>query len=128
MSLSSVALVVALQGAPPQAPETLPLDVLYAGNPDTPYSAAWQAFLAAHVRHLRFVAGRTLKRADLAGIDLLVVDGEVEAHDAKGNLQLKSEKIQLRLADLQGLPVVLMGGEGGSLADGLHLKTSWHHG
>lgn len=108
--------------------EHLPLRVLYAGNAGTPYSAAWTKFLGEHVDEVRFVAGRDLRRTDLAGVDLLIVDGEVEDHDANGQLRLKSEHIELRLADLQGVPVVLMGGQGGFLSDQLNLKTSWHHG
>jgi hypothetical protein len=59
---------------------------------------------------------------------LLVVDGEVESHDAQGEMHLKSEKIKLALEDLQGFPVVMMGGQGGFLSDDLKLKTSWHAG
>jgi hypothetical protein len=29
------------------------------------------------------------------------------------------------LDELQGIPVVLMGGQGGMLSDDLHLKSSW---
>ncbi|MCB9877876.1 MAG: hypothetical protein H6835_09770 [Planctomycetes bacterium] len=132
----SVALVVALQAPVLQQDpvshgdpaEQLPLRVLYAGNADTPYTAAWLRFLGAHVDAVTFVAGRDLRARQLTGIDLLIVDGEVEAHDASGQLSLKSEHIELALDDLQGLPVVLMGGQGGFLSDTLHLKTSWHHG
>lgn len=107
------------------AAETLPLRILYAGNEGTPYSAAWQEFLAAHARETKFVAGGALTRADLAGFDLLVIDGEVTV---PGQPSLKSEKIRLVLDELQGFPVVLMGGQGGFVSDDLHLKTSWHAG
>jgi hypothetical protein len=110
------------------AAEKLPYSVLYAGNPGTPYSAAWEKFLGEHAARVQFVAGSALKRADLAGFDLLVIDGEVEAHDAQGELRLKSEKVQLVLDELQGFPVVLMGGQGGFVSDDLKLKTSWHAG
>lgn len=114
----------------PQDPpaEKLPLSVLHAGNPGTPYSAAWQEFLAAHTTRARFVAGSALKKEDLAGFDVLVIDGEVATHDDKGEVRLKSEKIRLTLDDLQGFPVVLVGGQGGFVSDELHLKTSWHSG
>lgn len=113
-----------------QAPgaEKLPLRVVYAGNAGTPYSAAWEKFLGEHVARTKPVSGRLLTRDDLAGFDLLVVDGEVESHDAKGELRLKDEKLPLMLEDLQGFPVVLMGGQGGFFSDELKLKTSWHSG
>jgi len=108
--------------------EKLPLSVLYAGNPGTPYSAAWEKFLSEHTTRVQFVAGSALKRADLAGFDLLVIDGEVESHEKGAELTLKSEKVKLALDELQGFPVVLMGGQGGFVSDDLHLKTSWHAG
>ena len=122
-----LALGLALPALPQQQPavEKLPLQVLYAGNPDTPYSAAWEAFLAEHCARVEFVAGSALKSEDLEGFDLLVVDGEVSV---PGEQSLKSEKIQLVLDDLQGFPVVLMGGQGGFLSDELELKTSWQAG
>jgi len=129
MSATLVALsLVALLARQSPEPERLPLAVLYAGNSGTPYSAAWQAFLADHTARVVFVPGRELTPEALVGFDLLVVDGEVEEHDAEGRLSLKSEPIALHLSDLQGVPVVLMGGQGGFLSDALHLKTSWHHG
>lgn len=108
------------------ASEKLPFSVLYAGNPGTPYSAAWEKFLGEHATKVKFVAGSALKRDDLAGFDLLVIDGEVTVKGAE--LQLKSEKVQLALDELQGFPVVLMGGQGGFVSDDLKLKTSWHAG
>lgn len=115
----------ALQSPPA---EKLPYSILYASNAGTPYSAAWEKFLGEHAAKVRFVAGADLKAADLAGCDLLVIDGEVESHDANGQMQLKDEKLRLALDELQGFPVVLMGGQGGFVSDDLHLKTSWHAG
>ena len=43
-------------------------------------------------------------------------------------MRLKSEKIKLSLDELQGFPVVMMGGQGGFFSDDLKLKTSWHAG
>ncbi|MBK7645397.1 MAG: hypothetical protein IPJ19_20560 [Planctomycetes bacterium] len=108
------------------ASERLPFSVLYAGNPGTPYSAAWEKFLGEHATKVKFVGGSGLKREDLAGFDLLVIDGEVTVRGEQ--LSLKSEKVKLVLDDLQGFPVVLMGGQGGFVSDDLHLKTSWHAG
>ncbi len=109
-------------------PEKLPWKLLYAGNAGTPYTAAWQAFLAEHAASVRVVSGSALQATDLAGVDVLIIDGEVESHGAGGELRLKSEKIKLTLDDLQGVPVVLMGGQGGFVSDDFNLKTSWHHG
>lgn len=113
------ALAFLLVHALPQAPanETLPITVLYAGDADTPYGAAWQRFLGAHVMRVKSIARAELKREHLNGFDLLVVDGDPSGKQAR-----------LTLDDLQGFPVVLMGGQGGHLADDLHLKTSWHYG
>lgn len=110
------------------AGEKLPLQILYAGNAGTPYSAAWEKFLGEHSTRVKFISGSALKREDLAGFDLLVIDGEVESHGAGGELKLKNEKVKLVLDELQGFPVVLMGGQGGFVSDELHLKTSWHAG
>jgi len=106
--------------------EKLPIKVLYAGNAGTPYTAAWERFLGAHTQRVQFVSGGALKHEDLAGFDLLVIDGEVTVPGEE--LSLKSEKVQLVLDQLQGFPVVLMGGQGGFLSDDLKLKTSWRAG
>jgi hypothetical protein len=108
------------------AAEKLPLQILYAGNAGTPYSAAWEKFLGEHSARVQFVSGSAVKKADLAGFDLLVIDGEVTVPGEQ--LSLKSEKVKLVLDELQGFPVVLMGGQGGFLSDELKLKTSWHAG
>lgn len=123
-----VPILLSLLAMQDTAAEKLPLKILYAGNAGTPYSAAWARFLGEHATEVKAVVGGELTAADLAGFDLLVIDGEVEAKSASGQVQLKSEKIALTLADLQGVPVVLMGGQGGFLSDELKLKTSWQHG
>jgi len=128
MSIPILLLLACLIPAQTPATEKLPLEILYAGNAETAYSGAWMEFLGEHAERVRFVAGKELKLADLAGFDLLVVDGEVESHDANGELKLKNEKLKLTLEELQGFPVVLMGGQGGFFSDELKLKTSWHAG
>ena len=128
MTLPLVALLVSALALQAPPPEKLPLRVVYAGNAGTPYSVAWQGFLAEHTAEVKFVTGSALRPTDLAGFDVLVIDGEVESKGPDGELQLKSEKIRLTLDDLQGVPVVLMGGQGGFLSDELKLKTSWQHG
>lgn len=114
--------------APSPQDEKLPLRILYAGNAGTPYTAVWEHFLAAHTASVKVISGSAMRRADLDGFDLLVVDGEVEARNAKGEPSLKSEKFHVTLDELQGFPVVMVGGQGGFFADDMHLKTSWHHG
>lgn len=126
----SVALAVLQtpQSPAPASVEKLPLRILYAGNAGTPYTAAWERFLAEHTAAVKVVSGSALQRTDLDGFDVLVVDGEVDARDEKGEPKLKSEKIDLALDELQGFPVVLVGGQGGVFSDALRLKTSWRHG
>jgi hypothetical protein len=126
MVATLLSLVLAALALQQPAAEKLPLQVLYAGNPGTPYSAAWEKFLGEHTARVKFVAGSALKRADLEGFDLLVIDGEVTVKGAE--LQLKSEKVKLVLDELQGFPVVLMGGQGGFVSDDMNLKTSWKAG
>lgn len=125
------AVLVVLQA--PQSPvpdpvEKLPLRILYAGNADTPYTKAWEQFLGEHTNGVKVVSASALQRSDLDGFDVLIVDGEVESRDEKGEPRLKSEKVPLHLDQLQGFPVVLVGGQGGVLSDELRLKTSWSHG
>lgn len=132
-TLSALVLAFLLQSntepaAQSRPAEQLPFKVVYAGNAGTPYTAGYEKFLKNHFAEVKLVAGSAVRRADLAGFDILIIDGEVESKDSSGNLQLKSEKIQLTLDDLQGFPVVLMGGQGGFLSDELKLKLSWAHG
>jgi hypothetical protein len=124
------ALVAPQSPAPSASPpsEKLPLRVLYAGNAGTPYTVAWEHFHAEHTAGVKVISGSALRRADLDGFDLLVVDGEVESRNAKGEPSLKSEKFHVTLDELQGFPIVMVGGQGGFFADEMHLKTSWHHG
>ena len=128
MTLLLLPLLVGL--ACPQTPreEKLALQILYAGNAGTPYSAAWEKFLGEHATRVKFISGHALRREDLAGFDLLVIDGEVTSPDAAGQTRLKNEKLNLVLDELQGFPVVLMGGQGGFVSDDLKLKTSWASG
>lgn len=123
-----LAVLQAPQSPAPDPVEKLPLRIVYAGNAGTPYTAAWERFLGEHAASVKVISGGALRRSDLDGFDLLVVDGEVETHDEKGEVRLKSESIRLGLDELQGFPVVLVGGQGGVFSDALRLKTSWHHG
>lgn len=116
--------------APPSDPsnEKLPLRIVYAGNAGTPYTDAWQRFLGDHTDGVKVVSASALQRRDLDGFDVLIVDGEVESRDEKGEPRLKNERVPLHLDQLQGFPVVLVGGQGGFLSDELRLKTSWSNG
>lgn len=128
MKLLALPIPLVLGAHSMQAPERLPLRVLYAGNAGTEYTKAAMGFLSEHAAKVTFVESRKLTTRDFKDIDVLIVDGEVETHDAQGQLQLKSEKINLTLSELQGMPTLLMGGQGGFLADDLKLKLSWRHG
>lgn len=115
--------------SPASAPneEHLPLRVLYAGNAGTAYTAAWRRFLDRHVDLVRVMSASDVTAKDLDGIDVLLIDGEVI--EGEGNdTRIKSERFRLTLDDLQGRPVLLMGGQGGLFADELSLKTSWQYG
>lgn len=117
------------QAPPSAAPsEKLPLRIVYAGNVGTPYTDVWQRFLGEHTDGVKVVSASALQRSDLDGFDVLIVDGEVESRDEKGEPRLKNERVPLHLDQLQGFPVVLVGGQGGFLSDELRLKTSWSHG
>lgn len=107
----------------------LPVRVLYAGNESSPYTDAYVKFLGDHAKSVRSLALSSFRRGDLADVDVLVVGGEVEVKDEKGEFQsLRGEKIGFALDDLQGFPVVLIGGQGGFVSDAFELKTSWSHG
>jgi hypothetical protein len=108
--------------------EKLPLRLLYTGTPTSAYTADWEKFLVEHAASVRVVPATSLRVEDLTDIDVLVVDGEVETRGKNGELRLAIQRIPLTLEDLQGKPVVLMGGQGGAFADDLHLKLSWRHG
>ena len=70
--------VLLLAGALQSPPaEKLPYSILYASNAGTPYSAAWEKFLGEHAARVTSIAGSDLKRSDLAGFDLLVIDGKL---------------------------------------------------
>lgn len=108
--------------------ERLGYSVLYAGNEGTPYTESWRRMLEPRVKSLRVMSLADVEAEDLAGIDVLVIGGEVETRDASGNVRLKSEHYTLSLELMQGFPVVLMGGQGGLVSDAWMLKTSWQHG
>jgi len=116
------------QPAAPAQAEKLPLKLVYAGNANSPYTTAQLEFLEAHAASVKFVPGSKLAAADLKGADVLVIDGEVDTKNEKGEVRLKSEKIDLTLGEVQGMPIVAIGGEGGFFMDNLKLKLSWHHG
>jgi hypothetical protein len=115
--------------APQSRPaERLPLRLLYTGTPGSAYTADWEKFLLEHAASVRVVPASALRVKDLTDADVLVIDGEVESRGKDGEPKLAIQRIPLTLEDLQGKPVVLMGGQGGAFADDLHLKLSWRHG
>jgi hypothetical protein len=84
--------------------------------------------LKEHALSVRVMSAAALTREDLHDADVLIVDGEVQKPGLFGGGDLRIEGIDLDLDDLQELPVVLMGGVRGAVADGLHLKLSWQYG
>jgi len=122
-------LITAFPGGDEPPREALDLSVLYAGNEGTPYTESWRQMLEPRVKSLRVMSLSKLESKELAGVDVLIVGGEVEEKDSNGKMKgLKSEKHELRFDALQGFPVVLMGGQGGFVSDDWKLKTSWRHG
>ena len=63
---------------------------------------------------MKFVAGAKLTAADLKGADVLVIDGEVDTKNEKGEVRLKSEKIDLTLGEVQGCPSLPSAAKGAS--------------
>jgi hypothetical protein len=102
--------------------ERLPLRVLYASEPGTEYSAGWKKFLEEHVAEVRAVAHAELSPELVRAFDVLVIDGEL----MEGGEYKKTEpQIPLRLSQLQGRPVLLMGGVGGKVSTTWGLAGSW---
>lgn len=102
--------------------ERLPLRVLYASEQGTEYSAGWKKFLEEHVADVRAVAHADLTPELVRAFDVLVIDGELQ----EGDQYKKTEpQLPLRLSQLQGHPVLLMGGVGGKVSSAWSLAGSW---
>jgi hypothetical protein len=100
----------------------LPLRVLYAPDADTEYAAGWAELLAAHVDEVHVATHATLTPELVRDFDVLVIDGELmEA----GRYEEGTAAVPLRLSDLQGHPVLLMGGVGGQVSTAWKLAGSW---
>ncbi len=100
----------------------LPLRVLYASDPGTEYSAGWVEFLGAHTAEVRAVGHAELTPELARSFDVLVIDGELQAGDA---YKPQRATVPLRLSELQGQPVVLMGGLGGWISTDWRLAGAW---
>ncbi len=122
MPISALALSCVLLAQSASEPR-LPLRVLYAGDPDTEYSAGWEEFLSAHTAEVRAVGQMELTPELVRAWDVLVIDGELQENG--GAYKRETVRVPLRLADLQGRPVVLMGGLGGMLSTQWLLAGSW---
>jgi hypothetical protein len=112
----------ALVGASPE--DRLPLRVLYASEPGTEYTAGWKKFLEEHVAEVRAVAHADLTPDLVQAFDVLVIDGELQDG---GQYKTKDDRmtLPLRLSQLQGHPVLLMGGVGGQVSTAWWLAGSW---
>jgi hypothetical protein len=122
MPVSALALSCVLLAQSTSEPR-LPLRVLYASDPDTEYSAGWAEFLSAHTAEVRAVGQMELTPELVRAWDVLVIDGELQENG--GAYKRETVRVPLRLADLQGRPVVLMGGLGGRLSTQWMLAGSW---
>src|SRR6185503_13829046 len=93
-----------------------------ASEPGTEYSSGWVEFLAGHTDEVRAVAYGELTPELVRAFDVLVIDGELQEGE-----RYKTEKVSvpLRLSELQGHPVVLMGGLGGQVSTTWELAGSW---
>jgi hypothetical protein len=115
-----IAALCALVGAGRE--ERMPLRVLYASEPGTEYSAGWKKLLEEHVTEVRAVAHADLTPELVRAFDVLVIDGELQNGE---EYKTTEPKIPLRLSQLQGHPVLLMGGVGGKISTALGLASSW---
>jgi len=102
----------------------LPLRLLYASDSSPAYSAGWMDFLAQHVKEVRAVAPSELTPELVRAWDVLVIDGELMA-GSEYRLDPKDVHLPLRLSDLQGHPVLLVGGVGGAVSTRWRLAGSW---
>src|SRR6185503_918565 len=86
------------------------------------YSAGWAGFLEEHVDEVRTVAHAELSPELVRAFDVLVVDGELQEGESykPGRVELP-----LRLSQLQGHPVLLMGGVGGQVSTQWRLAGTW---
>src|SRR5262245_7730388 len=102
--------------------ERLPLRVLYASEPGTEYTDGWRKLLEHHVAEVRAVAHAELTPELVRAFDVLVIDGELMNGEEYKTLE---PRIPLRLSQLQGRPVLLMGGVGGKVSTTWGLAGSW---
>ena len=115
-----IVVLFALVGARPE--ERLPLRILYASEPGTEYSTGWKEFLGEHVAEVRAVAHAELTPELVRAFDVLVIDGELMDG---AEYKTTEPQIPLRLSQLQGHPVLLMGGVGGRVSTSWWLAGSW---
>lgn len=94
------------------------LSVVYAGDPGTDRSLAFEGFLKSRFGSVQSIDRLELADSDLSGADLLVIDGEPMGRGTPQGLTF--EKLSL--------PIVLIGGAGGNVADELGLKLGWGFG
>jgi hypothetical protein len=128
-SRSGDAPLVPASDAPKLAPGEKPLgelSVVYAGDDGGPRTASFRVFLKQHCGSVRVVDVQDLANVDLAGADVLIVDGTpLRGHGRDVKLLPGPKGVTL---DTLAIPTVLIGGLGGQVSDSLELKLGWKHG
>lgn len=102
---------------------TSPLRIAYVGQPGTDRAVEFASFFAEHFTDVRVLSIADLGSLDLAGADVMVVDGKPLDRDQD------RVKLPVRLSlDNFPVPTVLIGGVGGSVGDKPGLKLGWTYG
>jgi hypothetical protein len=129
---SLVAALTALAVMTPTArpAEKIALNVLYAGNPDTPRTKDFVSFLRQHFAKVGETSYEKFKPDEAKGYDVVVFDWtSIYPRDKNGKIDnkltgLESPKPPALSRDFDR-PAVLIGAAGGFLAGHLQLKIDW---
>ena len=109
------------------AQEKLPFRVVFAHDEGEALVKVWTAFLADATAGVEAVPLARLDEASLAKGEVVIVNGRALLRDGEHPRVAKLGDPP-SLAMLQKLPVVLVGGYGGMLADAHQLKLGWSFG
>ena len=119
--------VLLLAAANAQEGEKLPFRVVFAHGEGEVLAKAWTEFLAGVTAGVEVVPLAQLDEARLAKAEVVIVNGKALLRDGD-QPRVASIAQPPPLPLLQKLPVVLIGGHGGVLADAHQLKLGWSFG